>query len=377
MKTQLGFAGSVNMSDAKANDDGAIVLNAVPMRSGDYEYLGLEVWGSEERGYRWDDVLIGHVKDKDVRKILGQFEGLAITDDHWFIPVGERNEYGVGTILQNGKFGKDGYVTTRASIHDPKTILKIQNGSAEELSIGFMSKIVWNENKADGEPDFYITAIELNHVAVVEEGRAGPDARLSHHKSRKPEKPMKTIVINGKSFEVEDAVADDHAQLANANKTLTDTVEAKDVEITDLQNGKAKAEGERDVALAQLQNTKAKLENSAADVEAKAAELANAHSEFLTDLQALGHSTDGLELGKYDRIAKMVEILNSMKVKVADDASEEVVQHVWNTAKTLAPKSTGKSALDDINPDPSVEMSHAQRAEANRNAFFAPTQKEA
>lgn len=377
MKTQLGFAGSVSMSDAKANDDGAIVLNAKPMRSGDYEYLGIEIMGADERGFDWRDVVIGHVTSKETRRILGQFEGLAVTDDHWFIPVGERGSYGVGTILQNGKLNADGLVTTRASIHDPKTILKIQNGSAEELSIGFMSKIKWNENKADGEPDFYITEIELNHVAVVEEGRAGPDARLSHHKSRKPENTMKTIVINGKPFEVEDAVADEHARLANSENTLNASIEAKDVEAKDLQNAKAKAEGERDVALGQLQNHKTQLANAQVEIDTKAAQMAQEHSEFVSDLQAMNHSVDGMELGKYDRRAKMVEILNGMNVNVADDASDDVVTHVWNTAKALAPKPTGKSALDDLTPDPAVEMSHAARNEANRKGFFAPTKKEA
>lgn len=336
--------------------DGALVMNAIVMRDGDYEYLGFEIPGAEERGYKYDDVLIGHMAREDVEPILADFEGLTVTDGHVFVNAGERRHLGSGTVLREGTLNDAGQVSTRVEVHDPDAIVKIVNGDARELSIGFGTDLEWLENRADGDPHFRIRNINLNHVAIVEQGRAGHEARLSHHMSTLKDHEMKKILVNGVEYEVADEVAGEIESLSATNSELSNSVS----ELTK----------ERDTALGKLSVATTELGNSKNGLNEAAAKLALAHTKFVDEATRMGHeSADTLALGDYDEKAVKAEILHKAGVAVPEEASADYINAAWDVSLANADKPAKVAALDLLNHSPSDNIDNRTVAEQSDDKF--------
>lgn len=359
-KIQLHFKSAlIDPATIQRTDDNAIILNAAPMAVGDYEYFGFESDVFQERGFKWDDKLIGRVEQAEAERILPQFEGLAVTDDHVWVDSGKRAEIAVGTCLKAGEI--DGaLVKTRVVIHDPITILKVTSGDAHELSIGFWNVIRWNENKqSDSDPDFFVEAIDLNHVAVVKEGRAGPDARLSNYKAKIEEHKMK-ITIDGIEYDVDDAVATEFTRLAD--------------QATALENSVAEVTAERDTAVGSLAAAKTQIENSKGKAKADAVAIAKDHAVFVDEAGRMGYAAADLVLGEYDADKIRREILANNGTKLADDASADIVRGAWlHAVGSLGDEDS--SVLDGVKPtkieNKAGEQSQRQKTEnATRNAYF-------
>lgn len=344
-KQLMQFATSkINVNKLKKNDDGALVFNGVVSRSGDFEYYAFEVPGAMERGYKWDDILIGRISRTETKMYAKQLEGLPVTDEHRFVREGERGEHAVGTVLTDGELSEDGLVSSRISIHQPEMVMKVIGGKAEELSIGFASDIIWRKEPGSKGPHFDVKNVNLNHVAVVPEGRGGKDVRLAHHKRKlsHKDKNMPKINIDGVEWEVETAVAQEFSRINGQVKELT---EANDT----LTHAKDKLEGE----LAASESATVELENSVKSedqIKEAAAKLANDHAEFVHSAKAMGHEGE-LKLGEYDERALKVELLNKKGSKIPEDASEAFVNGAWDYALTHSKPKVGKSALDDVQPN--------------------------
>ena len=366
MRIKLTFAApAIDIAAAQKTPDGAIILNARAARSGDYEYYGFEVTSPADRRIPYDAKLTGRIDPAELERVLSAFKGLALTDEHVFVPVGERREYSIGTVLNEASMDGD-WAASEVLVHDPKAIIKITNG-VSELSIGFLAELEWT-NGAAGEPDFYIRNIELNHVALVEQGRAGPEGRLSNHKAQLETNTMK-ITINGVEHEVPEAVAGEFARLTNAEADLT---AARAAQTT--------AERERDDARGQLAAATAEvttLKNSKPDVAAAAAAMANEHAQFVAHAKALGHEGE-LKLGEYDLTKVKAEIVNKRGANLPADASAEMVNGAWSFAVSQIGKTEVKhSALDNIAPAHAVSASEGAMTAVHNSYFGGPKKKEA
>jgi uncharacterized protein len=359
MKTQLNCAVTkVTNANVRSTQDGAIILNGRPLRTGDYEYWGFELDGVGGRMLRYDDRLVGRMEQSTVDSILSTFKGLPITDGHWFVPVGERGEYAVGTVLNEGKMDSE-WVEAEHLIHEPKSILKINNESALELSVGFESNIRWS-NGGEGEPDFYIEDVELNHVALVAEGRAGPEGRLQNHKA-KLENEMKPITIGDKTFQVDDAVAAEFSRLSSAETDLntklsnsTSELATATASLANVNTALLAATAQRDAAQGQVSVANAELitlRNSAPDIAGEAVKIANAHTAFAAEAVKMGYDKD-LSLGSYDENAVKLELLNARGAALPAEASTDMVNGAWRFALANASAAPGNhSVLDKIQPN--------------------------
>lgn len=366
-------ASSINFNKIDRNDDGSLVMNATVARSGDYDYFGYELPSSEDQGYKWDQPLVGRMSKAVIQSIANQLEGTPLTEGHVFIDAGDRAEHAIGTMLTKGDVDEEGFVHSRASIHSPKTIMKLTSGEGdEELSIGFRSDIVWRNNPPAKGPHFDITGPELNHVAVIPLGRAGPKARLANHKSKlKPQPkdtPMKKIMINGVEHEVSEVVALEFARL---NSSATEMVNSASALTT-----------ERDALQGQLTVSEANvvtLQNSAVSeqqITEAATALTLAHAGFTTEAEAMGH-TEELVFGAYDTRETKIAILNAKGSKIANDATDAYVGGAWEYALSHAQSATtGASVLDGIQhaqPQSAEEMTHAA-ANAEHGHYFGGKQ---
>lgn len=113
--------------------------------------------------------------------------GKPITDDHPKDANGQNvlvtkdnyPKFVKGYMGTNAHVADDGTIRNDMTIMDPTLINEIRHGK-EELSIGFEMELDPTKGKLDGTAyDAKQTNIRINHVAVVEKGRAGHKVRLS------------------------------------------------------------------------------------------------------------------------------------------------------------------------------------------------------
>lgn len=168
---------TVTLGDSvRLTDSGYLESFARTARTGVQKYLGREL-GRDELGivnvYRDES----EVFNKDS---LQTFSKLPITDDHPATDVDASNwrDLAVGVtgddVLRDGEYLKIGLKIT-----DANAVKAVQDGK-RELSVGYSAEIVWADGVApDGTPYQAVQRnIKANHIAIVNSGRAGSQARI-------------------------------------------------------------------------------------------------------------------------------------------------------------------------------------------------------
>lgn len=122
------------------------------------------------------------------------------------------------------------------TVTDKELIEKIHEGY-NEISIGFLSDVVAESGIYNGDQYEYVQRnVEINHIAIVEKGRAGPEVAIrvdsdawQVNDDKKGGHTMPVYKIDGKEFEMDSAVKSHieklEAQLETA-QTKASTVDA-------------------------------------------------------------------------------------------------------------------------------------------------------
>ncbi|MGN8233226.1 DUF2213 domain-containing protein [Priestia flexa] len=211
-----------------------------------------------------------------------------VTDDHPNEPVTLKNfnRYAKGlshtdASVRNLKL----YVSM--TITDEGLIRKIRDGK-REISIGFLSDVVAEQGTYNGETyQFVQRNLEINHIAIVEQGRAGPEVAIRNDsdawqiEQTGGKNNMATYKIDGKDYEVDSTV-----------KSFLEAQQAR-LDAANLQAKSADAlQGRYDALEVELQNTKNELKQakennlSADELDAKVqsrVELISGATTFLGD----------------------------------------------------------------------------------------------
>lgn len=151
--------------------DGTIVVDARLSRSGIYTYRKAD--GSETREYRPEQ----NVSDPHS---LASFVGRPVTNDHppGMLDASNAKLFAVGAVLDSPHF--DGqYVQAKISIYDAATIAQMEAGK-RQVSCGYECDLDETPGVTpDGHRyDAIQTNIVGNHVAIVQDGRAGAGASV-------------------------------------------------------------------------------------------------------------------------------------------------------------------------------------------------------
>jgi hypothetical protein len=115
----------------------------------------------------------------ELRKAASTFDGLPVLIRH--VPVSAADhprELTVGTTGSDAEF--DGtYLRCSLTVWDQRAIDGIESGDQRELSCGYSYRPIMRPGVFRGQRfDGKMTAISGNHVALVEDGRAGSDCTL-------------------------------------------------------------------------------------------------------------------------------------------------------------------------------------------------------
>ncbi|WP_088005612.1 DUF2213 domain-containing protein [Indiicoccus explosivorum] len=185
----------------------------------------------------------------------------AVTDGHPNEPVTLANhmQYAKGLSHTDSRV-ENGMLFVSLTVTDAGLIDKIRNGDQREISIGFLSDVVSEGGTYRGDQYEYVQRnIDINHIAIVEQGRAGPDVSIRNDSSawqietkNEGGSKMPTYKIDGKDYEVDPVVK---ARL-DALEAQKDSAENKAKDYDKLQGRYDSLESDYNQAKADLEEAK-------------------------------------------------------------------------------------------------------------------------
>ncbi len=180
-KDKKAFYGSRISENRIRTPEGFLICKNVPIaRVGTQEYLGEEL-GLE--GY--ENVLVNVVRtEQEVfsHKTIASFEGKPFTDDHpeqeEFVTAENYKQYVKGhvTNVRRGQGDFSDKLLADIIVYDKTVIEEIENNQKREISCGYACDYNVDENG-----DVFQVNITGNHVALVDEGRAGHSVKILDH----------------------------------------------------------------------------------------------------------------------------------------------------------------------------------------------------
>lgn len=184
-----------------------------------------------------------------------------VTDEHPNEPVTIDNyqTYAKGMSHTDARV-EDLKLYVSITITDKDLIQKIYDGK-REISIGFMSDVVAEKGTYNGQQYEYVQRnIEINHIAIVDQGRAGPEVairsdsdawQINDNDEQGGNKNMAKYKIDEKEYEVDSAVKS-HIEKLQAQ---LDAAQTKAANVDALQ-------GRYDALEVKLQNTEKELKEA-------------------------------------------------------------------------------------------------------------------
>jgi hypothetical protein len=276
---------------------------------------------------------------------LSTFVGKPTTNDHPPVQVTADNwrEYAVGAIgeevLRDGE-----YIRVPITLMDAATIKAVRDGK-REISMGYDMELDWTPGAtSDGQAyDAVMTNLRMNHLAIVDRGRAGSRARIGDKSpwgvaplntdDRKP--PIMTtrkIVVDGLTIETTDQGAEAIGKLQAEKQTISDArdaaIAAKDAELA-----------AKDARIADLENSQLTAEALDAKVQARA--------DLLAKAKALAKDADFT--GKADLEIMKAAVIAVRGADSVKDKSDAYVTAAFDLAVESKPDQF-RAAMQDRKP---------------------------
>ena len=140
-------------------------------------YRGEEIPDFEKLGLKPDEIYSVYRPASELSKpeTINSLNGIPILLKHARDSAEEPASNRVGSTGTDAKW-EPPYLTNSLHIQDADAIRRINDGTMREISMGYFYTPVLQHGEFEGEPyDLIMTDIACNHVALVEEGRAGND----------------------------------------------------------------------------------------------------------------------------------------------------------------------------------------------------------
>ena len=335
----MQFTDNTTLANTRLTTDGYLVGTVSVARTGVQQYHGSEIGGGNG--------LINVYRDESevfALDSLASFVGKPVTDNHPPVEVKANNwkQFAVGSIGE-GVLRDGEHIKVPVTLMDADTIKAVQNGK-REISMGYTAELEWVDGvTADGTAyQAKQKNIRINHLAIVDKGRAGSTCRIgdalwgdTSPNNNTGEKPVatRTVMVDGLPIETTDNGATAIEKLQSdlvAQKQLTrDAQVAADKVIADKDAQLAAKDAEID-ALKAKQLTDA-------DIDAKVA----ARSELIATAKAM-HDAD--YSGKSDAEIKALAV-SAKGVDIKDKPQAYVDASFDILAKDIKPKDTFADAM--------------------------------
>ncbi len=297
-----------------------------------------------------------------------------VTDEHPNEPVTVDNyqSYAKGMSHTDARI-EDLKLYVSLTVTDKDLIQKVYDGK-REISIGFLSDVVAEQGTYNGQSyEFVQRNIEINHIAIVDQGRAGPEVAIRSdsdawqiEKEKKGGHKMPTYKIDGKDYEVDSAVK----SFLDAQAAKLETAETKVAGLDSLQ-------GRFDALEVKLQNTEKDLKE-AKEKQVSADEMDKKVEERValisTAKPLLGDSFDFA--GKTEREIKEAVISTTKEEFKGDGKSDDYINAFFD-ATVEQVKETGFSSTGENNAFTGDSKTNEKEIEEMKNKRLNMRNKEA
>lgn len=330
---------SVALGDSTITNSGYLEANARTARTGVQQYLGSELG-------RPDLPVVNVYRDESevfAKRALDTFSKLPITNDHPGTDVNASNWRDLAVGVTGDEVLRDGeYLKIGLKITDAATVQAVKDGK-RELSVGYAAEIVWKDGVTpDGTPYQALQRnITANHIAIVDRGRAGSQARIGDSWGAAPVQDfqpgimpttvggsqmtdqLKTVVLGDKAVQV--AVSD----VAQIEQYKADMQR----KLADAEAAKKKSEEEKDEEIGKLKADLKKAQDAAViDVDA----LVAARTELVSQVKAIDAKIE--PAGKSDADLRKAAVAAKLGDEMVKDASEAEITGMFKAiAKDAKP----------------------------------------
>ena len=139
-------------------------------------YLGREIPGCAGLGWDPDRIYQGYRPGEELEKAARTFNGLPLLLDHYEESAANpQTEHRVGSAGTECAWNAP-YLDNALTITDARGIEAVESGECKELSCAYTYRPEPVSGEFDGQRyDFIMRDIQGNHIALVRDGRAGPD----------------------------------------------------------------------------------------------------------------------------------------------------------------------------------------------------------
>jgi len=174
-------------SQRSKDENGFLIIKNNPIaKAGVFEYLHSELFADGE------DVIVKVYRDfEDLKKVKDTFANKPIVHNHKW--VGEETDQVDGSIGSEIFIDEDNKsLNANLIIYNPKLIEAIENGLDVELSPAYTGDVEERSGMFESQSYAYVQSLDYaNHLAVVQNGRAGKDLKIQDSKPHQTGENMK------------------------------------------------------------------------------------------------------------------------------------------------------------------------------------------
>lgn len=233
-------------------DNGFLRVKGKAARTGVYQYLASEL-GLTDRAP--NEVINVYRPADEVFNAdsLASYANVDVTNNHpsQMVDAKTYKSVSVGHVVAASQSGD--FVDVELMIKDASAIADIEAGKSQ-LSPGYTAVYIQEDGTAPCGTNYQFkqTGIDVNHVALVQRGRGGPQVRIDDNQGVTP--MIKVMLDSGVALEVADEAA---------AKLVTDALKEAAQKVTDAEAKATTAEAERDAMAEKLEAEKAKTTDAA------------------------------------------------------------------------------------------------------------------
>jgi hypothetical protein len=337
--------------DATVTEEGYIRANAVVTRTGIFLYSNAD--GSIRRELRHPD----DVWDSDS---IASMELIPVTNNHPDEKLVNAKNFKKLAIGYTGEtIKKDGdYILANVVISDQDGVDWIKNQGRKELSLGYTVDLHPEAGSYNGEPyDFRQKNIRYNHLAIVNQARAGGEARIALDSQDTVEilteveqMAKRKIKIDEEEVMVEPQTADYVDRLLADLKNLEDEKKRVDDEIRMIRDKLDKTEAERDSYKERVDNPKEKDGATVAEAKMDSAGFNKAVQERVRVLKCAEETLEKSKRANLDSMSDLdikKAIIGQCRKSISlDGKSPAYVEAMFDTI--LDEKTSAKVNVDNV-----------------------------
>jgi len=159
-------------------------------------YYGREIPGWQELGLDPEHMYYGYRAGEELKKAASTFDGLPLLLGHHVESAdAPQKEYRVGSSGTDARWNAP-YLDNSLFITDAEAIRAVENGEMKEISCAYLYDPDFTPGEFRGTPyDFVMRNIRGNHIALVKEGRAGPDVVVADEQIKPSNKTFLELLM--------------------------------------------------------------------------------------------------------------------------------------------------------------------------------------